>query len=143
GVELLPAHLPGKGTLDLTGDFSFAGDKLALSGLALSLDSIKLTGSASVDLDGERPAIVADLNAPGLFVLDDCMPEEGDAPAAAESPATGDAGWSTEPLMTDTSALRSVDAQLALSIGGLKADKVTLGAMAIEAALRNGTASIK
>jgi AsmA protein len=60
----------------------------------------------------------------------------------ANTPASTGTAWSKAPLLDNTNVLKALDAKLAISIGGLKADKITLGAMKVATSLSNGNLSI-
>lgn len=142
GMTLLPETMPGEGKLSLRSMFSYQDNMVKLQGTTLSLDAITISGSGAVKLDGARPLITADMASSDVLTLDDFMPQDEPTirPPQKDAPQTGinAAGWSNEPIMADTSALKAVDADIALSIGGIKAEKIVLGAMQIRATLKNG-----
>lgn len=142
GITLLPETMPGEGKLSLRSMFSYQDPIAKLQGTTLSLDAITVSGSGAVKLDGARPLITADMASSNVLTLDDFMPqgEPTIRPPQKDAPQTGinAAGWSNEPIMPDTSALKAADADIALSIGGIKAEKIVLGAMQIRATLKNG-----
>lgn len=142
GMPLLPETMPGEGKLSLRSMFSYQDNMVKLQGTTLSLDAVTVSGNGSVKLDGARPLITADMASSNVLTLDDFMPQDKPTirPPQKDAPQTGinAAGWSNEPIIADTSALKAVDADIALSIGGIKAEKIVLGAMQIRATLKNG-----
>lgn len=141
-MPLLPETMPGEGKLSLRSMFSYQEPLAKLQGTTLSLDAVTVSGNGSVKLDGARPLIAADMASSNVLTLDDFMPqgEPTIRPPQNDTPQTGinAQGWGNEPVMADTSALKAVDADIALSIGGIKAEKIVLGAMQIRATLKNG-----
>lgn len=140
-MALLPDDVKGEGKLDLRGTFDYRDPQVALNDLSLTLDGLTVTGKAGVRLGDPRPLITADLSSTDTLVLDNYIAQDKPAPsgqAKGDAPAKSE-GWSTEPVMADISALKAVDADIALRIGGLKYEKMTLGALAAKATLKNGT----
>ncbi|MGY6549658.1 MAG: AsmA family protein [Roseinatronobacter sp.] len=82
--------------------------------------AIRLSGAADLDPSGERPRLT------GQFagdMLDLRRPAAGAGSAGA--PAAAPAGWSRAPI--DASALGLIDADISLSLNGLRTDLTTLG----------------
>ena len=82
-----------------------AAQKVTFDGMSLALDQNRLTGSASVDLGGDKPRIGARLEA-GALDLSALMAEDGDS-------SGGGAEWSTDPI--DASALGVADGEIVLN----------------------------
>ena len=106
------------------------GDHVELANLTLRLDQTMMTGDAGINLGGVRPMIIAHLNSTPLD-LSPFMAPKG-------SGGNGDAkqGWSTEPL--DLSALRAVDADVAIRAEAVDLGDIKIGRSDIAARLRNG-----
>lgn len=130
----------GLGPMKLSGTLAFTENRIALTGVALSLDKITAKGDLAVATAGKVPTISGKLDVPQL----DLNPylaggggtssggQAGTKPAAKEGaqsgtqtasrPAAGGKGWSRQPI--DTAALRSVNADLTLSAGGIRFQKI-------------------
>jgi AsmA protein len=109
------------------------GDRIALSGLDLTLDQTRMTGDAGVDLGGARPMVTARLES-GPIDLSPFMAPGGGGGGSGSGGAGG--GWSTEPL--DLSALRAVDADVAIRAEAVDLGEIKIGRSDIAATLRNG-----
>ncbi|MDA7428188.1 AsmA family protein [Primorskyibacter aestuariivivens] len=110
GAEI-PQGLGQSITLDTSLTFD-AARKATFDGMSLALDQNRLTGSASVDLGGDKPRIGARLEA-GALDLSALMAEDGESSGGATE-------WSTDPI--DASALGVADGEIVLN-----ADSVDLG----------------
>jgi uncharacterized protein involved in outer membrane biogenesis len=106
-----PYHLAAK----LSGD---AGTSSAFKALSVSLGASSLSGDASVTLSGERPRIIATLDAPLLDLTGLRQPK----PAAR--PIDDGRVFSSDPW--PLAALGAVDADLTLRVAALKTGKRTL-----------------
>lgn len=96
---------------DLEGNFS----SFRATGLEARLDETVATGTASVDVSGERPSVSADLVIPRL-ALDAFLVESEEAPPEGQAPG----GWSDAAI--DLAALETVDVDLQL-----RSERVSLG----------------
>ncbi|MFQ5566129.1 MAG: AsmA family protein [Paracoccaceae bacterium] len=117
----LDAHLALKGA-----------DRIDLAGLTLRLDRTTMTGDASLNTGGARPMITARLNS-GPLDLSPFM--AGGSGGGAGGGASGQ-GWSTEPL--DLSALRAVDARVAIRAEAVDLGDIEIGRSDIDARLNDG-----
>lgn len=125
----LPAGL-GRNDARLSGDVTYAEDRVSLRGGTLQLDQNRLVGSADLTLAG-KPNVVAKLQT-GVLDLSGLTGESGGGGGGGDviRPADGGGsgkrngrsgtGWSKAPI--DASALGLVDADLLI-----EADKVALG----------------
>lgn len=136
-----PPALPVKG-LKLDGQLRASPAKVALTGLKLQADAVAASGDVAVALAGARPAVTAKL-AVGALDLDALLPPGPEpAPAAQPAPqgaapaAPADAGWSREPI--DLSALDTVDADVDVSLAGVRLAGVEAGATALTLDLKDG-----
>jgi AsmA protein len=107
-------------------------DRIDLDGLTLRLDQTTLTGDAGVALSGARPMITARLNSGPL----DLSPFMGGGSGGAGGGGASGQGWSTEPL--DLSALRAVDADVAIRAEAVDLGDIEIGRSDIDARLRDG-----
>jgi AsmA protein len=114
-------------------------DRIDLSGLTLQLDQTAMTGDAGVNLGGARPMITARLSS-GPLDLSPFMGGESGAKSGGGGAAPGQ-GWSTEPL--DLSALRAVDAQVAIRAEAVDLGDIEIGRSDIDARLKNGRLDMK
>jgi AsmA protein len=114
-------------------------DRIDLSGLTLQLDQTTMTGDAGVNLGGARPMITARLNS-GPLDLSPFMGGDNGAKSGGGGAAPGQ-GWSTEPL--DLSALRAVDAQVAIRAKAVDLGDIEIGRSDIDAWLKNGRLDMK
>ena len=135
---------PGLGALDLKSAVTLEGKTLALSNFALALDALKITGAVAVDAGGAKPQIkgsldlgAVDLN-PYLAPANAGNGNVSTAPPAA--PTTAGTGWSEAPI--DASALKLVDANLALSLTSLKFHTIEIGKSEVVLALAGARANI-
>lgn len=125
------------GTMDsasLDAGLTLEGDRVDLSDLSLRIDQTTLTGDAGVDLGGARPMITASLNS-GPLDLSPFMAGSGGGDNGGGGDASGQ-GWSTEPL--DLSALRAVDARVAIRAEAVDMGDIEIGRSDIDARLQDG-----
>lgn len=115
------------------GVLAATASSVSLSEAALSLDESTARGNVSVALSGKRPVVKADLAFDRLDLTPYLSGGSGDAPAAA----SGDAGWSREPL--DLSGLRAADASLSLTAQTITVDAFKTGAATLGVTLDDGT----
>jgi len=113
------------------------GDRIDLSGLTLRLDRTIMTGDAGVSLSGARPMITARLNSGPL----DLSPFMGAGGTSGSGGGGSGQGWSTEPF--DLSALRAVDAQVAIRAEAVDLGDIEIGRSDIDVRLRNGRLDLK
>jgi AsmA protein len=142
----------GLGPLNIAGRLAMAGDKISFSGASLALDAIRGKGDFAVATGGKVPTITAKLDLDKLDV-NPYLGEPQDSAAMSKETGKGggapggggtgqtaakpaEQGWSTEPI--DVSALRSVNADLALSTGGIVYQKIQIGKSALKVALNGG-----
>jgi AsmA protein len=111
---------------------------LVLSGLSAQMDALKATGALTIKHGGAVPAIAGELTIPLLDLAAISGAKQGDAGAAGgeAKPAASSSGWSDAPI--DASGLRAVNADVKLSIGQLKNDKVIVDNIATDITLNGG-----
>ncbi|HUT50012.1 MAG TPA: AsmA family protein [Alphaproteobacteria bacterium] len=128
----------GLGPMKLAGTLAFSQGRIALTGTTLSIDKITAKGDIAVVTAGKVPSITGKLDVPSL----DLNPYlAGSAGAGSSSgaksggqagskagaqtaarPAAGSKGWSRAPI--NTAALRSINADLTLSAGNIRYQKI-------------------
>jgi AsmA protein len=116
-------------------------DRIDLSGLTLQLDQTTMTGDAGVNLGGARPMITARLNSGPLDLSPFMGGESGAKSGGGSGGAAPGQGWSTDPL--DLSALRAVDAQVAIRAVAVDLGDIEIGRSNIDARLENGKLEMK
>ncbi|MDB5408210.1 MAG: hypothetical protein JWL84_3122 [Rhodospirillales bacterium] len=149
----LPATSGGLGPFKVDGKLSYAGDKASFSDAKIVLDQMNATGNLAVDTTAGTPYVKANLDVDKLD-LNPYLPPATPAGPAGKSPASGGAaggapgrsapapapaastGWSDEPI--DLSALKSVNADFALSVGSVAFKKITIGKSALTLQVKDG-----
>ncbi len=128
----------GFGAFRVSGQMAHAGKQTALSDLSLHLDAIDAQGSLTLlTQESGRLRINGALNA-GMLDLNPYLP------APARGAATGvevDTAWPTTPL--DLTGLRALDANLDLSLGGLKFQRMSFTDVALALHVANGAADAR
>ncbi len=143
----------GLGPLAITGRVAVEGQTYAFEEATIRLDAMTATGRLAAALGGPRPSLSGAL-AIDLLDLNPYLPAEkteakaapgtgGAAPAAGQGqsggaqPKAAKAGtWSDEPI--DLSALKAVDADFALEVGGIRVRDIKVGRSVLDAKLENG-----
>ena len=125
-------------SMELDAGLTLAVDRIDMSNLTMTIDQTQLTGQAGVAL-GARPHISANLTSGPL----DLTPFMGPSGGGGASSSGGGAqpGWSTDPL--DLSALRTVDADVAIRAEAVDLGDIEIGRSDINAKLRNGRLDIR
>ena len=146
----------GLGPLNVAGKLAMVGDKISFSGATLALDAIRGKGDFAVATGGKVPTITARLDVEKLDVNPYLGEPQDSAAMSKETGKGGGApgggapgggagqtaakpaqqGWSTDPI--DVSALRSVNADVALGTGSLIYQKIQIGKSALKVALNGG-----
>jgi AsmA protein len=131
------------GPLAIKGRLAMNGSKIAFQNAALALDALRAKGSFEFDGGGAKPYVKAQLDTEMLDLNPYLPPEQPAQPARAGAPApqgqaaaAGASDWSDEPL--DLSGLRAADADLALTVAGIKVRKIEVGRSALNVALKGG-----
>ena len=143
-----PLDVPGDalGPLAIKGTLAAEGKRASFTKATYTLDAIEASGDLSVDASGRVPYAKATL-ATNFLDLNPYMPAQkagagGGAPAAsapAGSPTPQPAasqGWSNEPI--DASGLKAVNADLSLTVEGLKVRDINTGKSVLNVALKDG-----
>ncbi len=122
--------------LALDGIATYAGNAIAIKSMTAKIGETALAGSVSADLSGDIPAVTASLAGQTLD-LDALLGRRGGVSAASASGGSGgDTGWSDQKI--DFSALRSVNARLALSAQRLVYQQIKAGPVTIQATIMGG-----
>jgi AsmA protein len=129
-----PAYL-AKG-LSLEGTTTYAGKSFVLKSMTARIGDTALAGSVSADLSGDVPAITASLAGQTLDIDALLGSSGGGAAGAPGTGGGGSAGWSDAKI--DFSALRSVNARLALSAQRLVYQHIKAGPVSIQATIAGG-----
>jgi AsmA protein len=127
-----PAYLP-KG-LSLEGTATYAGKFFALKSMTARLGDTALAGSVSADLSGDIPAVTASLAGQTLDI--DALLGKSGGTGTSGAGGGSSAGWSDAKI--DFSALRSVNARLALSAQRLVYQQIKAGPVTIQATIAGG-----
>ncbi|MBL8671113.1 MAG: AsmA family protein, partial [Alphaproteobacteria bacterium] len=154
----------GLGPLAIKGKVAVDGQKYSFTDASLAIDAIKGTGAFAVDLSKGKPYANAKLDIEMLDVNPYLPKQQGKpaaAPASGGAASSGTAGgatppggatagagakpsdWSDDPI--DASGLRAADADLALTVGGIRYQEIKIGKSALDVALKAGrmTADLK
>lgn len=138
----------GLGPLKISGQVAVDGQSYAFSGAEIALDDMNATGDFRADLGGKTPYLKGGLEVDRLD-LNTYMAAEGGA--AAADGGTGAAGgggtvagqpaeWSDEPI--DVSALKAVNADFDLAVGGIQVQQVQIGRGEVKLALKDGLLTV-
>jgi len=103
---------------------AFAENKLTLSEMELSLDALAIKGEAKIDIS-DKLTVNANVNL-GMLDLNPYLPEPVTSAQPEESEEAQPIVWDDTPI--DLSALAALDTELKVSVTGLKARNITLGA---------------
>ena len=122
------------GALDLAARLRGDRDRLQLEDLEGRLGPVELSGRLSADLEGERPAVVAELET-GELPLGLLLGGTGEADGAAGAPGAG-GRWSE--VAIDLGGLRSFDARVDLRSAALTHDALRVERLGLSARLRAG-----
>lgn len=119
--EIDPAYLP----LGVTGQVTRTADgRLFARDAQFQAGAIRLAGGADFMPGGQRPTVTAQLVGDVLDLRSGAAGSAGgSAPAAPAAPAPP--GWSRSPI--DASALGLMDADIAITLNGLRTDLTTFG----------------
>ncbi len=136
----------GLGPLSIAGKFSFAGKTISFTNAKLALDAIKASGGITL-ISGRVPTIRGKLDVDRLDLNPYMPPSKTGAPAAKGGAApkgggkgAASTGWSKEPI--DASALRSVNADLSLSVNAIIFQKIKIGRSVVRINLRGGKLNV-
>ncbi|MBC7768142.1 MAG: AsmA family protein [Phycisphaerales bacterium] len=124
----------GFGRFNLAAQMAREGETTALTGAAINLDAIEAQGNLNiVNQENGRLRIAGGLTAPNVD-LNTYMP----APAQGANAAGVEVGstWSQAPL--DLSGLRALDADLDLTIGALRFQRMSFANVALDMRIANG-----
>lgn len=140
-----PLDAPGNGLGPLTikGKVAANGAKYSFTEASIDIDAIRSKGSLEIDTGAARPAIKATLDV-DMLDLNPYLPPEKPAgqTRTASAPASGGGAagkpddWSDDPI--DLAGLKAADADLALSVGGIKVRKIEVGRSALKIGLKDG-----
>ena len=136
-----PAAKNTPSSLDLTADTSVKGKRYELKNLQLKAGDIRTNGNLIASLEGAVPSISGEL-AFGMLDMNAILktaaatPRVGWMDAYAQAPA----GWSDAPI--DLSALKAVNADLAITAQQLRHGNLEVGDLAIKPKLNGGALTV-
>jgi AsmA protein len=129
----------GFGAFDVAGQLRREGDTIALTEATLGLDHIQASGNLSiVTQENERLRIDGALTAPRID-LNTYLPAP--AQGAEAGGVAVDQGWSNDPI--DFTGLRALDANLSLSVGALRFQRMDFSDVQMALRLANGAADAR
>jgi len=120
------------GTADLESELTSEGTSLVFSRLRMTLDGMTITGELSLERGGDVPHLGGGLAIDRLDVNRYLTVQSAGAGASAEGAANG------EPAPLQLGLLRSVDADMTLSVGTLLMQNLTFESAAMGVALDDG-----
>lgn len=125
----------GLGPLAIKGKVTANGAKYSFTEASIDLDAIRSKGNLEVDTGGARPVLKASLDV-DMLDLNPYLPPEQPAGQSRDAPGGKAADWSDDPI--NLAGLKAADADLALSVGGIKVRKIDVGKSALKVALKDG-----
>jgi uncharacterized protein involved in outer membrane biogenesis len=128
------------GAFDLYAEVAGSPSALSLSAVQGMVGPVSVQGEATVDLAGERPEIVADIQT-GVLPVDAFRPASGRARLLPGLAAEIGQPWPTEPF--DHGWLHAVDGRLALTSRAILWDGWRLDEPALQASLKDGVLILK
>lgn len=141
----ITAEGSGFGPLKIKGRVAVDDKIFAFTDAQIALDAMNARGDFSADTRGAKPSLKGRLEV-DMLDLNPYLPPESDPKAAKETAKTSDKGdkkskagpqeWSDEPI--DLSALKLVNADFDLKVGGIRARDIKVGPSALTLALKNG-----
>lgn len=138
----------GLGPLKISGQVAVDGQSYAFSGAEIALDDMNATGDFRADLGGKTPYLKGGLEVDRLDLNTYMAAEGGAAAADGGTEAAGGGGtvagqpaeWSDEPI--DVSALKAVNADFDLAVGGIQVQQVQIGRGEVKLALKDGLLTV-
>ncbi|HEX9791150.1 MAG TPA: AsmA family protein [Kiloniellales bacterium] len=137
----LTAGGKGLGPLKIKGKVAASPGKAAFTEAQIALDDIKAEGDLTADVTSGKPYVKGRLDVDRLD-LNTYMPPPAEDSAGTSSASSGGgqpakpADWSDEPI--DLGGLKLVNADFALSVNEIVAQKVKIGRSVLVAALKDG-----
>jgi AsmA protein len=146
--EPLPKTQPDPGPLKIHAVFASSGTRSTLSEGSVTGTALSVKASGSLDASGPVTKLTAAVES-GAIDIDHYLPPQARTPSAAKTPATAapTAAATKEPLAAisdqpfDLAALRKLDADVKISIAGIKAMGYEVGRIAFTATARGGVLS--
>lgn len=126
----------GFGAFRVAGRMAHEGETTTLSNLALRLDAVEARGALTLtQQENERMRVAGALSAPALD-LNTYMP-----PAEAGAGVQASTAWPTTPI--DLSGLRTLDANLDLTLGALQFQRMSFRDVALNLRIADGAADAR
>ncbi len=131
----------GFGAFRIAAQMAHAGQETTLTDAALTLDAITARGRiALITQENKRLRIDGALSA-GMVDVNPYLPAPAAVQGAAQAGVEVDTAWPTTPL--DLSGLRALDANLNLTLEGLKFQRMTFANVALALRVANGAADAR
>jgi AsmA protein len=127
------------GPLKIDGQLAVSPSTISFTDMTLVLDAVRGTGSLSAK-PGTIPSITGKLALEALDLNPYLTAFGGDPNVAAAPAKPAGTGWSDEPI--DVSALRTINADLALSVASIQAQDIKIGESAVAVKLNGGKLNV-
>ncbi len=121
----------GLGPARISGVFSLKGDDVAFKEAKIAIDAIEAAGEVAVNAAGKRPRIKGKV-ATGVLDLNPYLPAPKEKPAEDGGPGK----WDDAPI--DLSGLKQADAELTLSVAGIRMNEIKIGKSELAVSLKGG-----
>jgi len=142
----LPADAGGSGLgpLKITGTVGVDGKKYSFTNAQIDIDAIKSKGDLVADLSGKKPNVVAKMDVETLDMNPYLPQDQGGGSTGSGGGGTASGGgaaaqpqdWSDEPI--DLSGLHQANAQLDLTVAGIRVQDIKIGRGALGVTLKDG-----
>jgi AsmA protein len=127
----------GFGRFRVSGQMAHVGERTELNTAAFRLDAIEATGNLALLAREDRPLRIDGALSAGDIDLNPYLP----APAQGSNAQSTDAAWSDAPL--DLSGLRALDANLSLTLTGLRFQEMRFSNVALALRVAGGAADAR
>jgi hypothetical protein len=140
-LRQLDGKLPDVGPVSLSATARPRGKVIELQEFVAQVGKSDLSGSATVDMGGERPLVDGSLRATQIDLRELAPPAEKSEPAAATENASDGKIFPDKPLPLD--ALKKINAKAELAIGRLVTPKLVFEKVKVAAKLDDGDLIMK
>jgi AsmA protein len=125
----------GFGAFRVQGQMAHLGEETALTDLTLRLDAIEATGALTLITPEDANLLVRGALNAGTIDLNPYLPSEGEGGVQAST------AWPTDPI--DLTGLRAFDADLNLTLAGLRFQRMSFTNVTLALGVRNGVADAR